>query len=187
MANVITSPLAAMPAAMVAGDSLKVDFADAAADYPSSGGNAVAMTLVPVSGGTPVTVSCSGGASAWSLVIAAATSAGWAAGDWRWVLRATNGADVATIDQGQIRVAPNPASAATDSRTHARRVLDAIEATIEGRASKSDLKTTFEDGRSIERLTHTELLKMRDAYAAKVRAEERAARGLGPNRIVVSL
>lgn len=187
MANLIDNALTAVPATLVAGDTLKVDDAAAASDYPASAGFSVKWIFTPQAGGTPVTVNGTGGAAAWSLLVAATATAGWTAGAWRWAQQAVKGAALVTIARGDIVILPDPTAANTDVRSHARKVLASIEAAIEGRATATDLKVTFEDGRSIERMSHMELLKMRDAYAAKVAAEDRRAAGRGPIRILASL
>jgi len=187
MTNLIDNALTALPAALVAGDTLKVDDAQAASDYPAAAGFAVKWVFTPASGGVPVTVNGTGGAAAWSLLVSAATTAAWAAGLWRWAQQVSKAGAVATLNRGQITIAPDPTASGVDVRSHARKVLASIEAAIEGRATATDLKVTFEDGRSIERISHAELLKMRDAYAAKVAAEDRHTAGRGPTRILASL
>lgn len=188
MANLIDNALTAVPATLVAGDTLKVDDAAAASDYPASAGFSVKWIFTPQAGGTPpVTVNGTGGASAWSLLVAATATAGWSAGAWRWAQQVLKGGALVTIARGDIVILPDPTVAGVDVRSHARKVLASIEAAIEGRATATDLKVTFEDGRSIERMSHMELLKMRDAYAAKVAAEDRRAAGRGPMRILASI
>jgi len=66
--------------------------------------------------------------------------------------------------------------------THARRVLTAIEAVIEGRASKDQEEYTI-GTRSLKRTPIKDLLVLRDAYKAEVAHEDaqyRLAQGL-PN------
>lgn len=187
MPNLLTAPLAAMPERMIAGDTLKVDFAGLANDYPVAAGNAVAVLFVPIAGGTPESIAASDGSDQWSLIVPAATSDGWVPGLYRWAVRVTNGGEKVTANSGTIYVDPDPADTSVDARSHARKVLDALDATIEGRASQTDLETTFDDGRAIKRLSHKELVDMRKIYAGKVSAEERSAKGQGFGRIVTRL
>jgi hypothetical protein len=187
MANPIDEPPSRVPDRITAGDTLKVADSEAASVFAAADGWSMAWVFVRASGGTATTVAATGGADSWALTVAAAVTAAWAAGSWRWVQRASKSGAVITVAQGQVQVLPDPTAANVDSRSHARRVLDAIEAAIEGRASSAELEHQFEDGRRVRFMTHEELLTMRDKYAAKVRAEERAAKGQGATRILMSL
>lgn len=186
MINRLTDALPSMPKSMVAGDSLRVAPAGLAAAYPSTAGYSVTLIMVPERGGDPVSVAAEWAPGAWSLALAGDASADLAPGAWRWAVRVEGAGGRFTADNGVISVLPDPTSNA-DRRSHARRVLDSLEAAIEGRASATDLENTLADGRQIKRMSHEELLKMRDAYAAKVAVEDRRAGRGGPSRILVSL
>jgi hypothetical protein len=187
MSNPIDAPPARVPDRIVAGDTLKVSDSAAGAVFPAGEGWALAWVFVKASGGAVTTVAATAVAEAWEMTASAATTGAWASGVWRWVQRASKSGAVITVASGEVLVQPDPASANVDSRSHARRVLDLIEAAIEGRATSAALEHQFEDGRRIRFMTHEELLKMRDSYASKVRVEERAAKGLGASRILVRL
>jgi len=60
-----------------------------------------------------------------------------------------------------------------DTRTQARRTLDAVELVIEGRASSSILNSIV-DGTTLNRLMPEQLLKLRDRYKTIVLKEEAA-------------
>lgn len=119
--------------------------------------------------------------------IAAATSTGYRAGRYRWQFVVTSGATRKTAEGGWVDVAPDPAAAGSlDRRSHARKVLDAIEATIEGRASNDQVSMSIA-GRSISRTPMVELITLRDKYRMYVADEESAddvAAGLGSKRRV---
>lgn len=117
-----------------------------------------------------------------------ATSGPIKPGRYRWFFVVTSGATRSTIEFGWLEVLINPAAAgAVDHRTHARRVLDAIEAVIEGRASR-DQESYSVGGRSLGRTPIPDLLVLRDRYRAEAAAEEQAeqlASGLKPrNRLL---
>lgn len=63
-----------------------------------------------------------------------------------------------------------------DGRSHVKKVLDALEAAIEGRASKTQLRHEF-DGVSIEHLTLEQQIDMRDKYKMKYHRELATAAG----------
>jgi hypothetical protein len=94
------------------------------------------------------------------------------------------------IYSGQIVVTANLATleAGADTRSHAKRTLENIEAVIEGRASSSVLNSTV-NGTSLQRIPVADLLKLRDYYAQKVLGEERAlaaAQGRSTDRRILA-
>lgn len=117
-----------------------------------------------------------------------ATSGPLNPGRYRWLLVVTSGVTRSTIERGWLEIAINPAAAGmVDHRTHARRVLDAIEAVIEGRATHDQASVSIA-GRSLSRMLISELLLLRDRYRAEAASEEQAeqlASGLKPrNRLL---
>ena len=90
-----------------------------------------------------------------------------------------------TIEDGALRVQADPATI-TDGRSHARRALQAIEATLEGKASSGMLDMRLND-RQVRSFSVEELLKLRDRYRAEVAAEDRAVGLGGANRLTVRL
>lgn len=95
--------------------------------------------------------------------------------------------DRQTVVVGSVQIYANPSGSLADPRSHARRVLDAIEATLEGRASKDQQQITI-NGRTLSRTPLADLLKLRGVYRDEVRSEEaalRVAAGLGSGRKVL--
>lgn len=117
-----------------------------------------------------------------SVSISSATTAALKPGRYRWTARGVSGGITETIESGWIDVLPNVAAGAkADHRSWARRALDAVQATIEGRAS-SDQQAMSIAGRSISRMSYLELRQMQTDLEAQVRVEEQgAAAGLGRN------
>jgi len=90
-----------------------------------------------------------------------------------------------TVYTGRIKANPSltEAIAGYDGRSHAQRVIDAIEAIIEGRATKDQLELQI-DGRRLVRTPLEELIRIRQKYrhelAAQVgREKRRQGRGVG--------
>ncbi len=102
-------------------------------------------------------------------------------------MRVVNDDFAQVIDQGMMTVDPNPATADLDSRSQAQRILDLVNAAIEGRASSADLEYEFEDGRRVRMMTHAELMVLRDRYVKIVATEANKARRTGPGRVLASL
>lgn len=104
------------------------------------------------------------------------------AGDYAYSIRATRSADnaVRTVATGTVIVLPDPVTA--DTRSHAEKVLEAIEALIEGRATK-DVSSYSIAGRSLTRLTPDELVKWRSFYKNEVAIQRAAGKPNGGRRI----
>lgn len=122
------------------------------------------------------------------VTVSAATTAGYLAGDYTWVAIASAGTDSYEVDSGTLTVQPKYSeNVALDDRSHAKKVLDAIEAVIEGRASKDQQQYTI-GNRALTRMPIDELLRFRARYKAEVAAEERLANGLaGGVKLTVKL
>jgi hypothetical protein len=81
-----------------------------------------------------------------------------------------------TLGELALTVKPNLAgkSAAFDNRSHVKKVLDAIEAVMEGRAASDQLELTI-DGTTLKRMPVAELLKFRSQYLTYYQQELAAA------------
>ena len=71
-----------------------------------------------------------------------------------------------------------------DNRSHARKVLDALRATMESKATSDQMAMSIR-GRSISRMSPAEMIKWLDFYEKQVAREdeeERRRRGVGSPR-----
>lgn len=95
----------------------------------------------------------------------------WEPGSYSWAIVASSeqDADQATVTGGQVVVIQ--AGTAADSRTMARRLLDAVEARLEGRIT-ADVQTLAYRGRSIQHIPISELMVLRDRFAAEAQRQE---------------
>ena len=105
------------------------------------------------------------------------------AGSWSLLETYTNGTDRFTGAQNTIQILPSLTLPA-DNRTHARRVLDAIESVIIGAASSSTAEMTIA-GRTLKSIPPRELLDLRDHYKQEVAQEERASGQCKSGRVSV--
>lgn len=169
------------PARLIAGDTAR--WSRLLAGYPASAGWLLSYELV--NAGAQIGFGSSALGMSHLVNVPAAVTAGWAPGAYAWRARATLGADVFTVGSGQMQIEP-AFSTALDARSHARRTLQAIEDTLEGRASSATAEYQIA-GRSLKYIPIAELLVLRDRYRRDVAAEDAAARmaaGLGnPGRI----
>lgn len=108
----------------------------------------------------------------------ATATAGYLPGLYRYSLRATRSGVVREVEGGTVQVLEDLAAqpAGGDMRSHARIVLENINAVIEKRATQDQQKYTI-DNRELWRTPIADLLKLRATYVALVRAEEATARG----------
>lgn len=99
------------------------------------------------------------------------------AGDWEWQLYAirTSDSERITLDYGITKFVLGELDTNTDLRSHAKKVLDAIEAVIEGRAT-IDQSSFSLGGRSLSRMSIDELMTFRDRYHAEYLKEVKLAR-----------
>ncbi|GGX01468.1 hypothetical protein [Undibacterium macrobrachii] len=179
------SPLPTEPTSVNAGDT--VSWTKSLADYPASAGWQLTYTLINAT--HKITVDATASGADHLVQVTAATSAEWNAGTYAWQSRVSKAAEVYTVDSGNITVNPSFASQTTfDNRSHAVKTLEAIESTIEGRASSAVAEYEIA-GRKLKYINPVELLKLRDFYRGIVRQEqaaERISKGLSdPRKIFV--
>lgn len=156
------------PSAIVAGDSLS--WSRAFDDYKASDGWALAYTLV---GPTAVyTVNAASNGDDFAVSIAPDTSKTWAPGAYKLVETLSTAGERVTVGITPFTISPDLAATAdggADTRSHARKVLDAIEAWLE---SKAPVAGTFQIGeRQIQYYPIADLLVLRDRYRREVALE----------------
>ena len=104
-----------------------------------------------------------------------------APGRYDWIAQVTDGSDVFGIGEGSITVLPDLSDATShDGRSQARRILEAIDAMVEARATDGDIdvvKTAI--GARVTEYRLDQLLKLRQHYAAIVARETQAQTGRG--------
>ena len=140
-------------------------------------------------GSTEIQITASESGTEYRVEVASATTAGYTAGWYQWqeYITRTSDSERITLSSGRVEVVTNRDAATTDPRSHAAKVLAAIEAVLEGTASK-ELASYSVDGVAIQRRSTEELMRMRESYRYEV-AEEQAdqliSRGLkAPGRKV---
>lgn len=175
------------PGEIVAGDYIQ--WRRQLSDYPA-GTWTLTYTLINASNKYTITAANSGGEHL--VTVTTATSAGYAAGVYQWQAAVVSGAQKYTIASGEMTIKPSFAAASTlDTRSQAKRTLDAIESEIEARATGGMTAEYSIGNRSLKKCTVDELIKLRDKYKAiytSEQASERISKGLGgANRILVRI
>ena len=169
-----------IPNEVRAGDTLR--WTREFTDYPASDGWALAYTLV--SSTAVATINASADGDGFDVTVTAAISAAFVPGRYTITEFVTKALERVTLNIKPLRVLANlaGASAGTDVRSHARKMLEAIETWLE---TKSPTAASFEiAGRKLQNYPLADLLKLRDRYRAEANAEDRAAAGLAPVRLL---
>lgn len=156
-----------MPQNITAGDTLKYTL-EAPADYLPSAGYTATLAI---RGPQLITITGSVDGTSFVFEETAATTASWAEGLYNYVIFVEKATEQVSIETGQTTITLRAdLQTQTDVRTHARKVLDAIEAVIENRAT-TDQKSYSINGRSLERTPISELLSLRNYYREQVANE----------------
>lgn len=112
------------------------------------------------------------------LRVPASVTSEWEPGKYWFTARVTDGENIVEVETGEIAIDPDlsQADAGFDGTTHAQRVLSAIEAVLEKRATRDQERYTI-NNRELWRTPIADLLTLRDRYRAQVRTEQKAKRG----------
>ena len=172
---------------IIAGDTL--DFVTTLPDYPASGGYTLKYRLSPRTSGSAIDITCSASGDDHRCGAAASVTASWVAGEYSWACWVEKGAEryggTEYPWRGECTILPNPATTTTyDSRSAARKALDAMNAFIAGSTDMSVKRYTI-NGRELERWPLKDLLVARQRLAAEVANEDICAKlnaGLGGGR-----
>lgn len=157
------------PQQLQAGDS--ISWKISLADYPASAGWYLKYRLLASSGKIDIQSSAAGDDHL--VTITAVTSAAWSAGTYTMQRMITNDTDRYTLDTRTVQILADLSAATTaiDTRSQARRALDAINAVLEGRASRSDAEYEVSNGgstRKLKSLTAEQLLTLQQHYTLVV-------------------
>lgn len=140
--------------------------------YPASAGWALSFSLYRY--GQPVIrIDTTASGDEFLVNVPPTESAGKAAGKWQWTAYVTKGADRFTVGAGAVTLLPDLASAmeTTDLRTENEKILEALIATQQRRATKEQESLQI-NGRSIRYLAPDDLERMIGIYTYKVKAEQ---------------
>lgn len=112
-----------------------------------------------------------------SISVSGSDTGDYKAGRYRWHARVSDGSTVTTVEDGWLQVKPDPTKSNTDWRSHARKMLDAIELALEGQATKQQLDLiSYTIGGTVNVNRDRELLmKWRDKYARELLTEDGGA------------
>ena len=181
-----------IPATLRAGDTITWD--ETVSDYPATSGYTLAFVLYAY-GKNPITITASSSGADYTVSIVPATSRAYVPGVYTWqayVYKASGTPETITekysIAKGQVTILPDltQASIGVDHRSHVKKVLDAIEALMEGRATSVEMSYSI-GNRALSKMSPEELIKWRSHYlfAYENELEAEGLAGENPRRVGV--
>ena len=167
------------PDTLVVGDRWVWRRPDLVADYPTAD-YALTYEFHEDSGGGgshKFTITATETSTDYIIEIASATTASYSAGEYNWYAFITRSSDSQRIriDEGHTKLELDFGNTNADSRSHAKKVLDAIEAVLENRASQDQMSYSIA-GRSLARMSIDDLMNFRNRYRAEYNKEIRKLR-----------
>jgi len=162
------------PDTLVIGDRWMWKRPDLITDYPTSD-YALTYEFHQDAGGGgshKFTIAATETSDSYIVEIPSATTASLSSGQYNWYAFITRSSDSQRIavDEGHAKLELNFANTNADNRSHAKKVLDAIEAVLENRASQDQMSYSIA-GRSLSRMSIDDLLKFRDRYRSEYNIE----------------
>lgn len=165
------------PKSLIAGDRWAWKRTDLGGDYPPVSYTLTYSARLDAAGSTEIEITASASGSDFVVEVGQSTTAAYTAGNYHWQAYITRISDSEriTIDSGSFKLEPNRNTSIADPRSHARIMLDAIEAALENRATSSqlDILSTAIGSRSMA-TDPLKLVPLRDKYKAEVLREEQA-------------
>jgi len=158
-----------MPATVQAGTT--VAFTRDIPEYSAANGWSYVLTVVGMTKKLSIPGIPNG--NAFDVLISATDTASLIGGEHKYSERVSKAGDVYEVGVGRFAVTPDLAAVGVkpgDQRSHPRKVLEAIEAVLENRATM-DQESYQIAGRALSRTPITDLLLLRDKYREEVRYE----------------
>ena len=167
------------PNSLVLGDYWAWRRDDLASDYPVG---SYALTYefhsdVGGGGSKKFTLTATEADDTYYIEAASSSTTSYSIGDYVWdaYITKTSDSNRVLVDSGRTTITENLANTNADLRSHAKKVVDAIEAVIENRASMDQSSMSIA-GRSLSRMSIDELMTFRDRYRAEYLKEIKLAR-----------
>jgi hypothetical protein len=143
-------------------------------DYPAS--EWTLTYYLRKDGATATSFSAAADGDSYLVTVAAATTAAYASGIYDFIGWVIKGTEKFEVFNSMIEVLPNPTnSSAYDPRSHARRVMELLEAAMEGRVPNG-MESYSIGGRSISKIPLSQLRELWEKYKQDVVMEEQAER-----------
>lgn len=172
MANRLTTIQNYIPYEFYAGDTVIWQIENLHTDYSNSTHTLTYKFRLENNGSTNFSVDATADGNNYKITLSASTTASITEGKYNFIAYVTRTSDSArvTVDRGMIEVKPNLASSTSETRSHAKKMLDLIESLLEGKATK-DVSSYSIAGRSLNKMSVSELLEWRNYYKAEYNRE----------------
>lgn len=157
-------------------------------DYPAGAGWSCIMLL---RGAGAYSISSTAEGDSFVLAATAAATGAYTAGDYEYFIYVSKSPDRFLVEKGSVEIlADFTATTTYDPRSWARITLEALEAVIQGRATKDQMSYEIA-GRKLEKIPIPDLIALRSKLKYEIESEkkaERIANGLSSgNKILLRL
>ena len=165
------------PEVLTIGDRWAWKRTDLGTDYPPSSYLLSYNARLQGAGSTAISITASESGHDYLVEVASATTASYTAGTYSWSAYITRSSDSQRIqiDSGDFVIKTNLASDTSDPRTHAEKMVDYLESTLESLAQKLTTSYSVSD-RSNTLASMEDVRNQLDYYKGKVKSEVNKAR-----------
>jgi hypothetical protein len=163
------------PTTVTVGDFIQWKRSDLVQDYPVATHSAEYVARITGGGASEIKLAATESDPAYYLFTAdSATSADFEPGYYHWQLEITETAsgNRIVVDTGTFTALADLDVNNTDPRTHAEIMVDKIESILQGRAD-SDVSSYSIQGRSLSKMSITDLLEWRNYYLREAKKEKK--------------
>ena len=163
------------PLTVTVGDFIQWKRSDLVADYPTATHSATYVARITGGGANEIQVTGTESSPDYYLfTVTSAQSEDFVPGYYHWQLEITQAAtgNRIVVDTGTFTALPDLDVNNSDPRSHAEIMLDKIESLLEGRAD-SDVSSYSIQGRSLAKMSITDLIEWRNYYRREVKKEKR--------------
>lgn len=171
MGNVFDSSEAftSEPTSFVLGDFVQWKRTNLSTDYPTDSYTMELVARIKEGGSSEIKIAATVDDGHYLFTADSATTSDYNAGEYHWQLEVTKTAtgDRAVIGVGMLTVNDDLDINGADPRTHAEIMVAKIKSILEGKAD-SDVSNYAIGGRSLTKMSFTELMDVLDVYEAKV-------------------
>ena len=179
MANLfdVTQAPTTEPDVVSPGDFIQWKRTDIGSDYPNTAYTATYVARITGGGNTEIQITGSASDSDYLFTVSSTTSADFVVGLYHWQLEIKRNSDNnrIIIDRGYFTCVADLDANGADPRTHAEIMVGKLESLLSGKAD-SDVDNYTINGRSLKKLSFSELLEARDYYKREVQKEVIAER-----------
>lgn len=162
------------PLKVVVGDFIQWKKTALAESYPPATHSAEYVARIAAGQSDEIKIAATERTDYYLFKVTSATSASFQTGFYHWQLEVTETAsgNRIVVERGEFEAIADLDNNGADPRTHAEIMLDKIESLLQGRADK-DVSSYAIQGRSISKMSITDLLQWRDYYRKEVVKERR--------------